>query len=317
MIRTALCELLDIEYPIIQGGMAWVSTAELAAAVSEAGGLGVIGSGTATPEWLKAQLQQARALTKKPFGVNVMLLSPFVEELMAVLREEPVAVVTTGAGNPGKYVPSLREVGTKVIPVVSSVALAKRLTRAGVDALIAEGMESGGHVGELTTMALVPQVVDAVDIPVIAAGGIFNGRGLIAALALGAVGVQMGTRFMCARECTVHPRVKERVIKSKDRDTALTGMSTGHPVRALRNKLTRKFDELEKNNTPPEELEKLGSGSLRLAMVEGDIEFGTVMAGQICAMVNQIMPARDIIMDVVESAGVVLEHLNQQVVKTK
>ncbi len=317
MIRTALCELLDIEYPIIQGGMAWVSTAELAAAVSEAGGLGVIGSGTATPEWLKAQLQQARALTKKPFGVNVMLLSPFVEELMAVLREEPVAVVTTGAGNPGKYVPSLREVGTKVIPVVSSVALAKRLTRAKVDALIAEGMESGGHVGELTTMALVPQVVDAVDIPVIAAGGIFSGRGLVAALALGAVGVQMGTRFMCARECTVHPRVKERVIKSKDRDTALTGVSTGHPVRALRNKLTRKFEELEKNNTPPEELEKLGSGSLRLAMVEGDIEFGTVMAGQICAMVNQIMPARDIIMDVVESAGVVLERLNQQVVKTK
>ncbi len=317
MIRTVLCELLDIEYPIIQGGMAWVSTAELAAAVSEAGGLGVIASGTATPEWLKAQLQKARALTQKPFGVNVMLLSPFVNELMAVLRDEPVAVVTTGAGNPGKYVPSLREVGTKVIPVVSSVALAKRLTRAGVDALIAEGMESGGHVGELTTMALVPQVVDAVDIPVIAAGGIFDGRGLVAALALGAVGVQMGTRFMCASECTVHPRVKGLVIKSKDRDTILTGVSTGHPVRALRNKLTRKFEEMEKNNTPPEELEKLGSGSLRLAMVEGDIEFGTVMAGQICAMVNQVLPARDIIMDVVESAGVVLDRLNQQVVKTK
>jgi enoyl-[acyl-carrier protein] reductase II len=317
MIRTVLCELLDIEYPIIQGGMAWVSTAELAAAVSEAGGLGVIGSGTATPEWLKAQLQKARALTQKPFGVNVMLLSPFVNELMAVLRDEPVAVVTTGAGNPGKYVPSLREVGTKVIPVVSSVALAKRLTRAGVDALIAEGMESGGHVGELTTMALVPQVVDAVDIPVIAAGGIYDGRGLVAALALGAVGVQMGTRFMCASECTVHPRVKGLVIKSKDRDTALTGVSTGHPVRALRNKLTRKFEEMEKNNTPPEELEKLGAGSLRLAMVEGDIEFGTVMAGQICAMVNQVLPARDIIMDVVESAGVVLDRLNQQVVKTK
>jgi enoyl-[acyl-carrier protein] reductase II len=317
MIRTVLCELLDIEYPIIQGGMAWVSTAELAAAVSEAGGLGVIGSGTATPEWLKAQLQKARALTQKPFGVNVMLLSPFVNELMAVLRDEPVAVVTTGAGNPGKYVPSLREVGTKVIPVVSSVALAKRLTRAGVDALIAEGMESGGHVGELTTMALVPQVVDAVDIPVIAAGGIYDGRGLVAALALGAVGVQMGTRFMCASECTVHPRVKGLVIKSKDRDTALTGVSTGHPVRALRNKLTRKFEEMEKSNTPPEEVEKLGAGSLRLAMVEGDIEFGTVMAGQICAMVNQILPARDIIMDVVESAGVVLDRLNQQVVKTK
>ncbi|NLI13282.1 enoyl-[acyl-carrier-protein] reductase FabK [Pelotomaculum propionicicum] len=316
MIRTVLCELLNIEYPIIQGGMAWVSTAELAAAVSEAGGLGVIGSGTATPEWLRDQLQKARALTSKPFGVNVMLLSPFVDELMAILKEEPVAVVTTGAGNPGKYVPSLREVGTRVIPVVSSVALAKRLVRAGVDALIAEGMESGGHVGELTTMALVPQVVDAVDIPVIAAGGIFDGRGLVAALALGAVGVQMGTRFMCAQECTIHPRVKEFVIKSKDRDTALTGVTTGHPVRALRNKLTRKFEEMESRNAPPEELEKLGTGSLRLAMVEGDIEYGTVMAGQVSAMVSRVQPVREIIMDVVESAGLVLDRLNQQVVRT-
>lgn len=315
MIRTALCDLLGIEYPIIQGGMAWVSTAELAAAVSEAGGLGIIGSGAAPPGWLREQLRLARQLTKKPFGVNVMLRSPFVEDIMAVLREEPVAVVTTGAGNPGKYVPALREVGTKVIPVVSSVALAKRLTKGGVDALIAEGMESGGHIGELTTMALVPQVVDAVDIPVIAAGGIFDGRGLVAALALGAVGVQMGTRFMCAAECTIHPKVKEFVIKAKDRDTAVTGASTGHPVRALRNKLTRKYEEMEAKGAPAEEIEKLGVGSLRLAMVEGDIENGTVMAGQICAMVKEVQPAREIIMGIMKSAVEVLGRLNGQVVK--
>lgn len=315
MIRTALCDLLGIKYPIIQGGMAWVSTAELAAAVSEAGGLGVIGSGAAPAEWLREQVHLARRLTKKPFGVNVMLHSPFVEEVMAVLREEPVAVVTTGAGNPGKYVPALRDVGTKVIPVVSSVALARRLAKGGVDALIAEGMESGGHIGELTTMALVPQVVDAVDIPVIAAGGIFDGRGMIAALSLGAIGVQMGTRFMCAVECTIPVRVKEFVIKAKDRDTAVTGASTGHPVRALRNKLTRKYEELEKNFAPTEEIENLGVGGLRLAMVEGDIEYGTVPAGQICAMVRSIQPAREIIMDIMNSADEILRRLNGQVVK--
>lgn len=315
MIRTALCDLLDIDYPIIQGGMAWVSTAELAAAVSEAGGLGIIGSGAAPPDWLREQLRVARRLTQKPFGVNVMLHSPFVEEIMAILREEPVAVVTTGAGNPGKYVPALRDVGTKVVPVVSSVALAKRLTRGGVDALIAEGMESGGHIGELTTMALVPQVVDAVDIPVIAAGGIFDGRGMVAALALGAVGVQMGTRFMCATECTIPNRVKEFVIKAKDRDTAVSGATTGHPVRALRNKLTRKYEEMEKNFAPTEEIEKLGVGSLRVAMVEGDIEYGTVPAGQICAMVRQVQPAREIILDIMKTADDALGCLNGQVVK--
>ena len=312
MIHTVLCDLLGIEYPIIQGGMAWVSSAELAAAVSEAGGLGVIGSGTAHPDWLREQLSRARQLTGKPFGVNVMLRSPYVEEIMAILQEEPVAVVTTGAGNPGKYVPALREVGTKVIPVVSSVALARRLARGGVDALIAEGMESGGHIGELTTMALVPQVVDAVDIPVIAAGGIFDGRGLVAALALGAVGVQMGTRFMCAAECTIHHRVKETVIKAKDRDTSITVASAGHPVRALRNKLTRKYEEMEKNGAPFEEIEKLGVGSLRLAMVEGDVENGTIMAGQICAMVKQVQPVRDIINDIAGSAGEVIRLLEGQ-----
>lgn len=314
MIRTALCDLLGIEYPIIQGGMAWVATAELVAAVSEAGGLGVIGSGAAPPDWLREQLHKTRQLTNKPFGVNVMLLSPYLAEIMAILLAEPVAVVTTGAGNPGKYVPALREAGTKVIPVVSSVALAKRLVRSGVDAFIAEGMESGGHIGELTTMALVPQVVDAVDIPVIAAGGIYDGRGLVAALALGAVGVQMGTRFMCAEECTIPMRVKEFVIKAKDRDTTISGTSTGHPVRCLRNKLTRKFDEMEKSGTPPEEIDDLGVGSLRLAMVEGDIENGTVMAGQVCGMVKKVQPSREIIMDIMTSADSTLSRLNKQVV---
>lgn len=315
MIRTALCDLLNIEYPIIQGGMAWVATAELAAAVSDAGGLGIIGSGAAPPDWLRDQLHRARQLTNKPFGVNVMLRSPFVDEVMKLLEAEPVAVVTTGAGNPGKYVPPLRKVGTKVIPVVSSVALAKRLIRSGVDALIAEGMESGGHIGEISTMALVPQVVDAVDIPVIAAGGVYDGRGLIAALSLGAVGVQMGTRFICAAECTVHPKVKEAVIKSKDRDTAVSGASTGHPVRALRNKLTRKYEEMEKNNAPVEEIEKLGAGSLRQAMVEGDVVYGTVMSGQVSAMVQRVQPAGEIMQEVLSHAVEVLNHLNSKVVK--
>ncbi len=314
MIHTALCDMLGIAYPIIQGGMAWVSTAELAAAVSEAGGLGIIGSGQAPPDWLREQIGLARQLTSKPFGVNVMLRSPYAEDIMAVLREESVAVVTTGAGNPGKYVPALREKGTRVIPVVSSVALARRLTRSGVDALIAEGMESGGHIGDLTTMALVPQVVDAVDIPVIAAGGVFDGRGLVAALALGAVGVQMGTRFICATECTVHPKVKEFVLKAKDRDTVITGASAGHPVRVVRNRLSRIYTEMEKKGAPFEEIERLGVGSLKLAMVNGDVDNGTVMAGQICAMVKQVQPARDIIMDIVNNAGKVLKCLNNQAV---
>jgi enoyl-[acyl-carrier protein] reductase II len=289
--------------------MAWVATAELAAAVSNAGGLGVIGVGNATPEWLKEQILLARSLTDKPFGVNVMLRSPFVDSIMKLLQEESVAVVTTGAGNPGKYVPALREKGTKVIPVVSSVALARRLVRSGVSALIAEGLEAGGHIGEISTMALVPQVVDAVEIPVIAAGGVYDGRGFIAALSLGAVGVQMGTRFVCASECTVHPNVKAMIIKSKDRDTAVSGASTGHPVRALRNKLTKKYEVMERSNAPAEEIEQLGVGSLRLAMVEGDVEYGTVMSGQVGAMVHQIQPARDIIMDVINGAEEVLKSL--------
>ena len=289
--------------------MAWVSTAELAAAVSEAGGLGIIASGQAPPDWLREQIHKAKKLTDKPFGINVMLLSPYAEEVINIIREERVAVVTTGAGNPGKYVPLLQAVGTKVIPLVASVALAKRLVRNGVDALIAEGVESGGHVGDLTTMALVPQVVDAVDVPVIAAGGIFDGRGLAAALSLGAVGVQMGTRFMCATECTVHNNIKEVILKAKDRDTVVTGRPTGHPVRVIKNKLVRQFEELEARGATAEELEKLGAGRLKAAMVDGDVQFGSVMAGQVAAMVQKIESAQEIVYDVMDGAEKILRQL--------
>lgn len=308
-ISTKLCNLLEIKYPILQGGMAWVSTAELAAAVSEAGGLGIIGSGHAPTEWLEEQIHKAKGLTNKPFGVNIMLMSPFAEQNMQLIVKERVPVVTTGAGNPGKYVPSLKEIGTKVIPVVASVALAQRMAKAGVDALIAEGGESGGHIGELHTMPLVPQVVDAVDIPVIAAGGFFDGRGLVAALALGAQGIQMGTRFMCAAECTIHHNVKEVIIKAKDRETVVTGRTTGHPVRVVRNKLTRHFEERERQGASPEELEQLGAGRLRMAMVEGDVQQGSVMAGQICAMVKQIEPAAAIIQDIIGGAEQVMGRI--------
>lgn len=310
-MQTRICELLGIEYPILQGGMAWVSEARLAAAVSEAGGLGIIGSGNAPADWAREQIRLAKSLTDKPFGVNVMLLSPFAHDVLQVILDEGVAVITTGAGNPGKYVPALQAAGTRVIPVVASVALAKRLERTGVDALIAEGMESGGHVGEITTMALVPQVVDAVSIPVIAAGGIGDGRGLAAAFALGASGVQMGTRFVCAAECTVHPNIKAAIMKARDRDTIVTGRSTGHPVRCLHNKLTRDFEALEAKCVPPEELEKLGVGRLRAAMVEGDTEFGSVMSGQIAGLVNDIKPAREIIQDILLEAKEAIRHIGQ------
>lgn len=315
MISTVLCDLLKIKYPILQGGMAWVSTAELAAAVSEAGALGIIGSGNATASWVSEQIRLTRELTAKPFGVNVLLSSPYVDEIVAVLITEKVPVVTTGAGNPGKYLPSLQAAGIKVIPVIASVALAKRLTRYNIDALIAEGMESGGHVGELSTMVLVPQVAEAVNVPVIAAGGIFDGRGLAAALMLGAMGVQMGTRFMCAQECRIHQQVKEAIIKARDRDTVITGTSTGHPVRVLRNKLSRQFEELEKHNASKAEIEELGLGRLQAAMVEGDIEHGSVMAGQVSAMVKEIQPARDIILDVVNGAVAILKKPNWQVIE--
>ncbi len=312
MIRTPLCDLLGITYPIIQGGMAWVSTAKLAAAVSEAGGLGIIGSGNNDAHWVREQIKKTRKITAKPFGVNVMMMSPHVEEVMRVIIEEKVPVVTTGAGNPARYIPQLKAIGTKVIPVIPSVALALRMEKAGVDAVVAEGMESGGHIGELTTMALVPQVVDAVSIPVIAAGGIADGRGLVAALALGAAGVQIGTRFMCAVECEIHDNIKQMILKAGDRDTTVSGRSTGHPIRSLKNKLTKQYDELEKKCVPVEELERLGIGRLRAAMIEGDYETGTVACGQIAGMVKEIKTARAIIDNMIEGAKTVIQALGRE-----
>ncbi len=310
MFYTEICEMLGIKYPIFQGGMAWVATGELAAAVSNAGGLGIIGAGSAPTDVVKDQIKRAKAITDKPFGVNVYFMSPFVDDVMNMIIDEKVAVVTTGAGNPSKYIPKLKSAGIKVIPVIASVALAVRLEKMGVDALIAEGMECGGHIGELTTMALVPQVVDAVKIPVIAAGGIADGRGFIAALALGAKGVQMGTRFICARECTVHDNYKKAIIKAKDRGTVITGMSLGHPIRVLKNKLARQFAQLEQVNTDLHELEALGTGRLKAAAIDGDVDYGSVMAGQIAGLVNDIKPASDIIQEVMHEAQNLLDRLH-------
>lgn len=309
MIRTPLCDLLGIEYPVLQGGMAWVSTAKLAAAVSEAGGLGIIGSGHNDARWVREQIIETRKNTSKPFGVNVMMMSPHVEHVMQVILEERVPVITTGAGNPAKYISQLKEIGTKVIPVIPSVALAQRLEKAGVDAVVAEGMESGGHIGELTTMALVPQVVSGVTIPVIAAGGIADGRGLVAALALGAQGIQMGTRFMCASECEIHENIKRMILKAKDRDTTVSGRSTGHPIRSLKNKLTKQYEEMERKCVPVEQLEELGIGRLRAAMIEGDSETGTVACGQIAGLVKEIQPAKVIIADIIQGAEEAMRSL--------
>lgn len=313
MLKTRLSNLLQIEYPIIQGGMAWVATAELAAAVSEAGGLGLIGAGSAPGEVVRQQILKAKSLTTKPFGVNVYYLSPFVEEVIQVVLEEEVSVITTGAGNPGKHIPKLKEKGIKVIPVIPSVALARRMEKLGVDALIAEGMECGGHTGELTTMALLPQVVDAVEIPVIAAGGIADGRQLAAVLCMGAQGVQMGTRFICAEECIAHENYKKAVLRAKDRDTVLTGYN-GHYVRVLKNDLTREYVRLIKEDVAEKELEALGVGRLRAAVIEGDTKMGSLMAGQVAAMVSKIQPAREIIWEVVNQATEVLKDSQKIIV---
>jgi enoyl-[acyl-carrier protein] reductase II len=310
LLKNKLCQLLNIKYPIMQGGMAWVATAELAAAVSNAGGLGVIGAGHMPPDALRKEIQKAKALTSNVFGVNIMLMSPFVKEVMQVVVEERVPVVTTGAGNPGEYIPALKEIGTKVIPVVASVALAKRLERIGVDAIIAEGWESGGHVGEVSTMALLPMVVDAVSIPVIAAGGIADSRGIVAALALGADGVQIGTRFVASSECTAHENYKQAVVKAKERSTVLTGVSTGHPVRVISNKLTREYLELEKGGVPEEELEKLGAGKLRAAVVDGDVDYGSVMIGQIAGLVDEIKTVDEIMQELVQGIPAVVDNIN-------
>lgn len=294
-MKTELTELLKIEYPVIQGGMAWVAEYHLASAVSNAGGLGLIGAANAPADWVRDQVRKMQELTKKPFGVNIMLMSPFADEVAKVMVEEKVPVVTTGAGNPEKYLNMWKEAGIKVIPVVASVAMAKRMERAGADAVVAEGCEAGGHIGETTTMVLVPQIADAVQIPVIAAGGIGDGRGVAAAFMLGAKGVQMGTHFVVTKESQVHENYKDRIIGAKDIDSRVTGRTTGHPVRALRNDMTKKYIELENKGASFEELEELTLGGLRKAVVEGDVKNGSVMAGQIAGMVKEKLTCKELI----------------------
>lgn len=294
-MQTEINNLLEIEYPIIQGGMAWVAEYHLAAAVSEAGGFGLIGAANAPADWVRDQIRKTKELTDRPFGVNVMLMSPYADEVARVIAEEGVKAVTTGAGNPEKYMELWKERNIKVIPVVASVALAKRMERCGADAVVAEGCESGGHIGESTTMTLVPQVVDAVDIPVIAAGGIGDGRGIAAAFMLGAKGVQMGTRFVVTNECQVHPAYKERIIRAKDIDTRVTGRSTGHPIRALRNDMTKAYLQKEQEGASTEELELLASGALRRAVQEGDIHNGSLMSGQIAGLIKEEVSCKQLI----------------------
>ncbi len=308
MIRTVLCHLLGIEHPIVQGGMAWVATAELVAAVSEAGGLGVLGGGNAPPDAVLAQVRETKARTDKPFGVNVAVFSPYVDDVVRICIDEKVPVVATGAGNPGPWIKQLKAAGIKVMPVVASVALAKRLERMGADILVAEGTESGGHIGEVATLPLVPQIVDAVSVPVVAAGGIADGRGLAAALALGAVGIQMGTRFICAQECIAHPNYKQKIINAGDRATITTGHSLGHPVRALKNPMTRKFAQMEKRGLSEEELIELGTGKLRLAVEQGDMAWGSVMAGQISGLIREVLPVAEIIRRTMAEAEAILSQ---------
>jgi len=302
IMKSHICELLNIEYPIFQGAMARISDASLAAAVSEAGGLGIIAGGTAPVDFVRAEVKKAKEMTNKPFGVNIMLLSEFADDIAKMVCEEDVKVVTTGAGAPGKYMEMWKEQGIKVIPVVPSVAIAKRMVRSGADAVIAEGTESGGHVGELTTMVLVPQVVDAVDVPVIAAGGIADGRGIAAAFMLGADAVQVGTRFLSAYECTVHQNYKQKILNAKDIDTVVTGRPTGHPVRILKNKLSRQFLDLEAKAAPLDDYEELGVGALAKAVVQGDMDYGSVMAGQIAALVNKEQSCKEIIVEMFAEA---------------
>ena len=305
-MKSRITELLGIEYPIIQGGMAWVAESHLAAAVSAAGGLGLIGGANAPAEVIRNYIREVKAVTDKPFGVNVMLMSPYADEVAKVIVEEGVKVVTTGAGNPEKYMEMWKAAGIKVIPVVASVALAKRMERYGADAVVAEGTESGGHIGEATTMTLVPQVVDAVSIPVIAAGGIGDGRGIAAAFMLGAEAVQMGTRFLVAKECTVHQNYKDRVLKAKDIDSTVTGRTHGHPVRCLRNQMTREYVKLENEGKSFEELEYLTLGTLRKAVQEGDVTNGTVMAGQIAGMVSKEQTCKEMIDEMMAQAETLL-----------
>ncbi len=307
-METRITELLDIKYPIIQGGMAWVAEHNLAAAVSAAGGLGLIGAANAPVDVVRNEIRKVKEVTNNPFGVNIMLLSPYAEEIAKVIVEEGVKVVTTGAGNPEKYLDMWHEAGIKVIPVVASVALAKRMARYGASAVVAEGCEAGGHIGEQTTMTLVPQIVDAVDIPVIAAGGIGDYRGFAAAMMLGAEGVQIGTRFVVANESIVHDNFKEKILKAKDIDSEVTGRSHGHPVRALRNQMTREYVNFEKSGASFEELEYLTLGALRHAVIEGDVVKGSLMAGQVAGLINKRQSCKEIIEEIITEAEALLYH---------
>ena len=313
MIRSAVCEMLGIRYPVFQGGMAWIADGKLAAAVSDGGGLGIIAAGNAPGEYVREQIRNARQLTDRPIGVNIMLMSPFADEVAKAVIEEKADVVTTGAGNPSKYMEGWLAAGIRVIPVVASVALSKRMERMGASALIAEGGESGGHVGELTTMALVPQICDAVSVPVIAAGGIADGRGVAAAFMLGAQAVQMGTRFLSAQECSIHPVYKEKILKATDLCTMVTGKRLGHPVRSLRTEFARDYAKAEYGGMPDEELEALGAGALRRAVVDGDTKKGCFLAGQVAAMVKKEQPAAEIVREVAQEAENILGRVLQWV----
>ncbi len=307
-MKTRITELLGCEYPIIQGGMAWVAEHTLAAAVSNAGGIGLIAGGSAPIDYLRDQIRKCKEKTDKPFGVNIMLMSPNAEDLAQLCIDEKVAVVTTGAGNPGKFIPAWKEAGIKVIPVIPSVALARRMERAGADAVVAEGTESGGHIGENTTMCLVPQVVDALEIPVIAAGGIADGRGIAASFMLGAEGVQIGTRFLAAEECQIHPTFKELVVKAKDTDSVVTGRYTGHPCRNIKTKFSKKLAGGEKDGSlTPEQFEEITLGSLRKAVVDGNVEEGSFLCGAIAGMVNDVKPCAEIIKEMAEQAEKLLK----------
>lgn len=314
MIRTPLCELLGIEYPIVQGGMAWAATAELAAAVSNAGGLGIVGAGNAPPEVVRRELGRVRELTDRPFGANVQLFTAGAEETLQVFIDEGVSVVTVGGGNAGPYLGPLQRAGIRVFPVVASVALARRLARQEVDGLIVEGMEAGGHVGDVATLPLVPQVVDAVDIPVIAAGGIADGRGLAAALALGAVGIQMGTRFICTTECQAHERYKQRIVQAHDRATVVTGGSFGHPVRSIRGPFVHKLEELERRRASVDEFMAYGAGALRAAIVDGKVDHGSVIAGQSAGLVHDIVPVQVLMERIMAEAEAVIHRSAAQIV---
>ncbi|MBQ7385652.1 MAG: enoyl-[Ruminococcus sp.] len=306
MIKSEICEILGIEYPVFQGGMAWIADGRLAAAVSNGGGLGIIAAGNAPADYVREQIRIAKSLTDKPIGVNIMLMSPFADDIAKVTIEENVEVVTTGAGNPSRYMKEWKEAGVKVIPVVASVAMAKLMTRLGATALIAEGGESGGHVGELTTIVLVPQICDATNLPVIAAGGICDGRGVAAAFMLGAQGVQLGTRFLSAFECNIHPTYKEKILKATDLCTMVTGKRLGHPVRSLRTQFARDYQKAEYSTMPDEELENLAVGALRLAVQEGNNEKGCFLSGQCAAMVKREQSAAEIVKEIMEEAEPIL-----------